>query len=66
MVHGSFESKQKLIEDFNTLNPECSKKSIEKKMKDLFVKDKKEEDPRFRWYATESCFLEYLTDVESQ
>ena len=62
MVHGSFESKQKIVEDFNSQNPECSKKSIEKKIKDLFIKDKKVEDPRSRWYATESCFNEYLPE----
>lgn len=46
MMHGSFQSKQKIIEDFNLKNPECSRKSIEKKMRDLFEKDKKGDDPR--------------------
>ena len=46
MMHGSFQSKQKIIEDFNIKNPECSRKSIEKKMRDLFEKDKKANDPR--------------------
>ena len=65
MMHGSFESKQKIIEDFNAKNPECSKKSIEKKMRDMFEKDKKGEDPRQRWYATESTLIELnLNDDE--
>ncbi len=42
LMHGSFESKQKIIDDFNARFPECSKKSIERKMRDLFEKDKKE------------------------
>lgn len=58
MMHGSFESKQKIIEDFNQKFPDCSKKSIENKVKDLFEKDKKGEDPRQRWYATESTLIE--------
>ena len=62
MVHGSFESKQKIVDDFNGQYSDCSKKSIEKKMKELFTKDKKEEDPRARWYATQSCFEEYILE----
>lgn len=58
MMHGSFESKQKIIEDFHLKNPDCSKKSIERKTRDLFEKDKKTEDPRQRWYATESTLIE--------
>ena len=57
-MHGSFESKPKIIEDFNAQFPECSKKSIEKKTRDLFVKDKRDTDPRTRWYATESTLVD--------
>lgn len=57
LMHGSFQSKQKLIDDFNTKYPECSKLSIEKKMKDLFVKEKQGDDPKARWYATESTLV---------
>lgn len=49
-IHGSFELKQKLIDDFNAQNPECSKKSIEKRLKELFVRDKRERDPKIRYY----------------
>ena len=58
-MHGSFESKTKIIEDFNQKFPDISKKSIEREMRELFEKDKKEQDPRQRWYATESTLIEY-------
>ena len=56
-VHGSLESKPKMIDDFNEANPECSKNSIEKKIRECFVKDKRDQDPRQRYYATD----EFLT-----
>lgn len=46
MVHGSLEPKQKIIDDFNEMYPECSKNSIERKLKECFNKDKKPEEPR--------------------
>jgi hypothetical protein len=57
MVHGNLEAKAKLIEDFNEQNPECSKSSIERKIKESFVKDKRDDDPRQRYYATEEFLL---------
>ena len=51
MVHGSFESKQKIIDDFNAEHADCSKKSIERFLKECFVKDKKEQDFKPRWYT---------------
>lgn len=53
MVHGSFEPKHKISEDFNLLHPECSKNSIEKKLKEYFSKDKRGVDPRQRYYAND-------------
>lgn len=65
MMHGSFESKQKIIDDFHQKHPECSKKSIERKMRELFEKDKKSDEPRQRWFATESTLVELnLTEDE--
>lgn len=61
-LHGTFESKQKVIDDFNIRYPECSKKSIDKKIKDLFVKEKRLIDPKARWYATESTLIEWNLD----
>jgi hypothetical protein len=53
MVHGSFEPKHKISDDFNEKHPECSKNSIEKKLKEFFCKDKRGQDPRLRYYAKE-------------
>ena len=53
MVHGSFDSKPKLIDDFHEQHPECSKNSIERKLKDFFIKDKRNDDPRQRYYAND-------------
>lgn len=39
--HGSFENKVKIIEDFMIAFPDCSKKSIELRIKELFVKEKR-------------------------
>lgn len=51
MVHGSFDSKPKLIDDFHEQHPECSKNSIERRLKDYFAKDRRGDDPRQRYYA---------------
>lgn len=53
MVHGSLESKPKIIDDFNEQNPECSKNSIEKKIKEAFIKDKRNDELRQRYWATD-------------
>lgn len=58
MMHGSFESKLKIIDDFHVRFPDCTKKSIERKMIELFLKEKKDSDPKQRWYATESTLNE--------
>jgi hypothetical protein len=42
-----------MIDDFNEAHPECSKNSIEKKIRECFIKDKRDQDPRQRYYATE-------------
>ena len=63
MVHGSFEPKPKICDDFNEKNPECSKNSIERKLKEYFVKDKRGEDPRQRYYANEEIVSRSGIDV---
>lgn len=62
LFHGSFDSKSKLIDDFNEINPECSKNSIERKIKEFFTKDKKGDDPKLRFYANEEILMT-LSDV---
>ena len=41
MVHGNTDAKHKIIDDFNEAHPECSKNSIERKLKESFIKDKR-------------------------
>ena len=62
MIHGSLESKPKLIDDFYELNPECSKNSIERKIKEYFIKDKRNEDPIKRYYATEEIMAQLVVE----
>jgi hypothetical protein len=58
--HGSFDNKVKIIEDFCSKYSECSKKSIERKIGDMFIKEKKGTDPRARWYASENTLAELV------
>ena len=60
LVYGSFEPKHKILDEFNEVHPDCSKNSIEKKLKDFFIKDKRGEDPRQRYYANDEI-LSQLT-----
>jgi hypothetical protein len=62
MVHGSFEPKHKISDDFNEKHPECSKNSIEKKLKEFFSKDKRGQDPRLRYYANEDLLATLSTE----
>jgi len=61
-AHGSLEPKPKLIEDFNEKFPECSKNSVERKLKEYFVKDQRGEDPKQRYYASEDILKMLETD----
>ena len=62
LVHGSFEPKHKISDEFNEVHPDCSKNSIEKKLKDFFVKDKRGEDPRQRYYANDEILSQLAPD----
>jgi len=53
MVYGSIDPKPKIIDDFNEQHPECSKNSIERKLKECFVKEKRGDDPKLRLYAND-------------
>ena len=53
-VHGSLDAKPKLIEDFLEMHPECSRNSVFRKF-ELFVKEKRSNDPRQRYYATDAA-----------
>lgn len=39
------------------MNPECSKNSIERKIKEFFIKDKRGDDPKQRFYANEEILM---------
>lgn len=53
LTHGSIESKAKLIDDFHEAFPECTKNSIERRIKEFFVKDRRGDDPKLRYYASD-------------
>lgn len=53
-VHGSLDSKTKLIEDFLEQHPECSRNSVFRKF-DLFAKEKRANDIRQRYYVTQAA-----------
>ena len=59
-VHGSLDSKTKLIEDFLEQHPECSRNSVFRKF-ELFAKEKRSNDIRQRYYVTQAA-IEGLDD----
>jgi hypothetical protein len=62
MVHGSYESRSKLIEDFSTDHSECSKASIERKIKEIASKDKEESQSKFRYFVSQQAIDESGVD----
>ena len=52
-AYSSLDSKQQIIDDFNGKFPDCSKKSIERVFKEIVIKEKRENDLRPVWYATD-------------
>ena len=64
--YSSLESKQQIIDDFNDKYPECSKKSIERVFKEIITKEKRENDLRPAWYATEEILAELSADFGTQ
>lgn len=62
-MHGNFESKATLIEEFVKVHTECSRNSVEKKIKELFVKDKRGNDPRQRYYTQEAALEGPLAEL---
>ena len=60
MCYSSLEAKTVIVDDFNAKYPECSKKSIERVFKEIIVKEKRENDLRAVWYATEQILLDLV------
>jgi hypothetical protein len=54
-VYSSIEAKQTILEELNTKYPECSRKSIERLLKQITYRDRKQDDERVVYYATDDC-----------
>ena len=65
-VYASLDSKQQIIDDFNDKYPDCSKKSIERVFKEIIVKEKRENDLRPVWYATDEIMKELELNSEEE
>ena len=50
MVHGSFDSQEKLSHDFHVQNPECSKYSVCQKIKEFFIRVKRNDDSKYGYF----------------
>ena len=55
-VHGSYESKNTMVESFVSEHPDITKISVEKKLKEIGQKSKKDDEPRAR-YLVHDAFL---------
>jgi len=55
-VHGSYESKSTMVESFASEHPDITKISVEKKLKEIGQKSKKDDEPR-AWYLVHDAFL---------
>jgi hypothetical protein len=54
------------VEDFTVKYPECSKLSVDKKIKEGFVKDKRGDDPRPRYYVSGGLLGEVGEEMEEE
>ncbi|CAI2374825.1 unnamed protein product [Moneuplotes crassus] len=64
MVHGSYEAKFKLIEEFAKENPECSKASIERTIREVSSKEKEFSQSKFRYIVTQEAIDASEVDKE--
>ena len=62
MLHGSYESKEKIIDDFNTQNPEWTKASIERKIKEISSKEKHEDQGKQRYVVSQEVIDSSIID----
>jgi hypothetical protein len=46
--------------------PDCSRISVERKLLVMFKKEKKEVDPKIRWYATEQALGLQTPEVQAE
>ncbi len=62
LIHASAESKQGVIDQMHARHPDCSKKSIERVFREVTVKEKRGQDVRAVYYATEEVLGEIGAD----
>lgn len=63
MLYSSLDAKQTIVEDFHQKYPDCSKKSIERLLKEITVREKRDGDEKAVYYCTAECWQE-LTEVQ--
>lgn len=62
--YSTLESKQWIIDNFHLKYPDCSKKSIERVLKEIVVKEEREGDLRPCYYATNEILEELNLNSE--
>lgn len=51
-TYKTLDSKQTIIDEMNQKFPQCSKKSIERLLKEITVREKREDDERIVYHVT--------------
>lgn len=57
-TYKTLDAKQTIIDEMNQNYPQCSKKSIERVLKEITVREKREGDERIVYHATPEMWLE--------
>lgn len=52
MLYSTLDAKQSIVEEIMSKYTECSKKSIERFLKEISIKEKRDGDERVAYYAT--------------
>lgn len=63
LLYSSLDAKQSIVDEMQTKYPECSKKSIERLLKEMSVKVKRDGDERVAYHATQECWND-LTEAQ--
>lgn len=62
MVYSTLDAKQTMLEEMFVKFPDFSKKSIERLIKEITVREKKEGDERVVYHATSECWNELTAE----
>ena len=69
MLYSTLDVKQTIVEEIMTKYPDCSKKSIERYLKEISVREKRDDEERVAYYATpeqwETLTFEQQTELNS-